>query len=80
MKIFIYSTYPVLLQPPPYPSMPLLIVSWKIKNKNTGIDITCFFYDAKSALTKHKKYLLEASCRTSEISELEPFTKKINGL
>ena len=38
IKIFIYSTYPFLLQPPPCPSTALLInhiYSWKSKLKHT---------------------------------------------
>ena len=82
MKIFIYFTYPFLLQPRPCPPTVLLInniYSWKSKFKHTGVDIKCFLL-TKSSLTKHKKYLLEAPYRTSEISKLELFTKKVNGL
>ena len=39
-----------------------------------------FFQDAKSSLTKHKKYLLEASYETSQTSKVELSTKKVNGL
>ena len=46
MKIFIYSTYPFF-----YNHMFFL----KSKVKHTGVDITSFFHDAKSPLTKHEK-------------------------
>ena len=36
-----------------------------------------FFQDAKSSLTKHKKYLLQTFYRTTETSKLELFTKKV---
>ena len=73
MKIFIYSTYPFLLQPPFLPTNPLLInhiIFWKSKLKHTGADIMCFFQDAKSSLTKHKKSFLEASYGTSQTPKL----------
>ena len=43
--------------PPFCPPNPLLInhiLIWKSKVKHTGVDITCFFQDAKSSLAKHK--------------------------
>ena len=84
MKIFIYSTYPFLLQPSFLPAQPLFNQShfffWKSKVKHTGVDITCFFQDAKSSLTKHKKCFLEASYGISQTSKLQPFTKKVNDL
>ena len=46
MKIFMYSTYPFLLQHRPCPPTVLLknnIYSWKSKLKHTGVDIKCFF-------------------------------------
>ena len=44
MKIFIYSTYLFLLQPPFLPTKPpsnQLHGFWKSKVKHTGVDITC---------------------------------------
>ena len=67
MKIFIYSTYPFLLQHPLCPSILILtnhIFFWKSKLKHMGVDITCFFQHAKSSLTKCEKCLLEPSYRT----------------
>ena len=58
MEIFIYSTYLFLLQLPFLPTQALFNQShffWKSEVKYTGVDITCFFQDAKSSLTKHKK-------------------------
>ena len=52
MKIFLYSTYPFLLEPPfqsiqsPF-SQSQFFLFWKIKVKHTGVDIMCFFQDAK---------------------------------
>ena len=58
MKIFIYSTYPFVLQPIPcWPTDFLInyIFSWKSKLKYTDIDFTSFFFqDTKSLLIKHK--------------------------
>ena len=71
MKIFVYSTYPFLSQPPFPPSQPLFNQSYffgKSKVKHTGVDITCFFQDQKSSLTKHKKCFLKASYGTSQTS------------
>ena len=80
MKVFIYSTYPFLLQPAPCPPTHFLInhiFSWKSKLKHKDVDVTRFFFqDAKSSLTKHKKCLLEASYGSSQTSKLELFTKK----
>ena len=50
---------------------------WKSKVRYKGVNITCFFQDAKSSLTKHKKYFLEASYGTSKISKLQPFMEKL---
>ena len=44
------------------------------------VQIVSAFLLTKSLLTKHKNYLLEAPYRTSETSNLELFTKIINGL
>ena len=44
IKIFIYSTYPILLQPPFLPTQPLLInhiFPWKSKQMRTGVDNAC---------------------------------------
>ena len=86
--IFIYSTYPSLLQSPSLPAQPppppsFLInhnFSWKSKLKHTSVDITCFFEGANSSLTNHKKYLLETFYRASETSKLELFAEKVNWL
>ena len=44
MKIFIYFTYPFLLQlPPPTALLINHMYSWKSELMHTGIDITCFF-------------------------------------
>ena len=62
MKIFIYFSYPFLLQLLSCPPNSLLInhiFYWERKLQHTGVDITRFFKDAKSSLTKHKKCFLE---------------------
>ena len=73
MKIFIYSTYPFLLQPHFLPSQPCfnqsLFFFWKNKVLHTGVDITCLFQDEKSSLAKHKKRYLEVSYGTSQTSK-----------
>ena len=73
---------PFCYKPPFCPPNPLLInqLFWKSKVEHTGVDITCFFQDAKSSLTKHKKCFLEASYGISQTSKLQPFTKKVNDL
>ena len=70
---YIYFTHPSLPTPPPFINH---TISWKSKLKHMGVDITYFFQDAKSSLTKHKKCLLETSYGPSETSRLELFTKK----
>ena len=83
MKIFMYSTYLILLEAPLCPQISLLInhiFSWKSRFKHTVVDIKCFFHDAKSSLTKYKQCLLEVSYRTSQISNFVLFTKKVNSL
>ena len=70
------TTSPLLTQP----SFSQSYFFWKNKVKHTGVDITCFFQDAKSSLPKHKKCFLVASYGTSQTSKLQPFTKKVNGL
>ena len=37
------------------PSKTIKTFFWKSKIKHTGVEITCFFQDAKSSLTKDKK-------------------------
>ena len=73
MKIFVYFTYPFLLQPPILPTQTPcnqshFLFFLKSKVKHTGVDITCFFQDAKSSLAKHKKCFSEASYGTSQTS------------
>ena len=63
------SKYPL----PPFLSVTIFL---KSKVKHTGVDITCFFQDAKSSLANHKKCFLEACYGTSQTSKLQPFTKK----
>ena len=61
MKIFIYSSYPFLLQLLSCPPNSLLInhiFYWERKLQH--VDITRFFKDAKSSLTKHKKCFWKA--------------------
>ena len=73
MKIFIYFTYPFLLQAPFLPTQPpfnQVHFFWKSTVKHTGVDITCFFQDAKSSLANHKKCFLEACYGTSQTSKL----------
>ena len=82
-KIFIYSTYLLLLQHPSLPSpIPPFnrshLLSWKNKLKHTGIDgyrYYVLFYNTKFPLARHKKYLLEAPYRTNETSKLKIFAK-----
>ena len=53
MEIFIYSTYPFLLQPSLLLTEPTFNQSnfiWKSKVNNAAVDITCFFQDVKSSL------------------------------
>ena len=65
---------------PTQPSFSQSYIFWKNKVKHTGVDITCFFQYAKSSLPKHEKCFLVASYGASQISKLQPFTKKVNGL
>ena len=74
---------PFYYNPPFCPPNSLLInhiFFWKSKVKHTGADVTCFFQDVKSSLTKHKKCFLEASYGISQTSNLQPCAKKVNGL
>ena len=56
IKIFLYIaltlfiTTPLSTHPTPFSSITFL---WKSKVMHTGVDITCFFQDVKSSLTKH---------------------------
>lgn len=83
MKNFIQSTYPFLLQTVSLPTQPPLIshvLSWKSKHKHAGVDITSFFQDTKSSLTKSEKCLLEAPYGNIQTSKLVFFTKNVNHL
>ena len=58
-----------LLQPPFLPTQPPFNQSyffWKSKVKHTVVDVTCFFQDAKSSLTEHKKCFLDVSYGTKQ--------------
>ena len=71
---------------PPCPAKRFLsnhIIFLKCELKHTDVDITrslFFFQNAKSSITKQKKYFLETSYGTSQTSELELFTKKVSRL
>ena len=71
-KVLYVPLTPFYYDPPFCPPNPLLInhIFWKSKVKHTDVDITCFFQDAKSSKTKHKKCFLEASYGTSQTSKL----------
>ena len=73
MKIFIYSTYPFLLQPRLLPTEPPFNQShffWKNNVKHTAVDITYFFQDLKPPPGRDKKCFLEAPYGTSQTSKL----------
>ena len=73
MKIFIYSTYPFLLQSTLLPTQPLFNQSYffrKSKVKHTGVDIPCLFSICKIISNKAKKCFLEASYEVNQTSKL----------
>ena len=51
----------------------------QILHGNSKILLSRYYFcqDAKSSLTKRKKYLLQTFYRTTETSKLELFTKKV---
>ena len=83
MKIFIYSTYPFLLQSTLLPTQPPFNQSnffGKVKSSIRVQIFLVFFQYARSSLTKQKKCFLEASYGVNQTSKLQAFTKKVNGL
>ena len=71
---FLYIPLTPFCYNPPFCPPNLILINHiflsKSKVKQTGVDITCFFQDAKSSLTKHKKCFLEESYETNQTSKL----------
>ena len=73
---FYYSS--LSAHPTPFQSITFFFLKSKVKH--TGVDIRCFFQDAKSSLTKHKMSFWKRLMEPVKHLSCSLFRKKVNGL